>query len=375
MSEENLRVQLERLAGTEAPPARVDVGLARVRGRRRLRWRRAGMSAGPAAAIVAVALVGGGVIRPWSSQMDSPVTAGATPRTFSPLIQYAAFGWLPGGGAVVSGTFELADQRLLAGPPAHPGNPEWALTVYARGRCDLSGPQVLRQLAHGHHPALKCTTGISSTGQHYGSFGPVTGREPAVNGHLAFRQSDSLIWEYAPGSWASLYGAYVHPGARVMIKIAGRVRYGVGTRPSIRFPAQLTGLAPGLRVGSVSFRVDDGVPRASQYWLSDRPDRPDYAEIPTFQTDPARSGNRCTDAPNSVSRHRTINGYQVIVSNFTARQGFPASQQLCGANADGLHVYITTSNGTGVPTAAGIFAHHLRLLGTNTANWTTRPLG
>jgi hypothetical protein len=233
---------------------------------------------------------------------------------------------------------------------------------------------VLRELAHGHHPALKCTTSISSTGQHYGSFGPVTGREPAVNGHLAFRQSDSLIWEYAPDSWASLYGAYVHPGARVMIKIAEAVRYGVGTRPSVRFPAQLTGLAPGLRVGSVSFRVDDGVPRASQYWLSDRPDRPDYAEIPTFQTDPARSGNRCNDAPNSVSRHRTINGYQVIVSNFTPRQGFPASQQLCGANADGLHVYISTSRGSGVPAAAAIFAHHLRLLGTNPANWTTRPL-
>jgi hypothetical protein len=160
-----------------------------------------------------------------------------------------------------------------------------------------------------------------------------------------------------------------------MIKIAEGVRYGVGTRPSIRFPAQLTGLAPGLRVGSVSFLVDDGVLRASQYWLSDRPDRPDYSEIPTFQTDPARSRNRCYDAPNSVSRHRAINGYQVIVSNFTARQGFPASQQLCSANADGLHVYITTSSGTPVPSAAGIFAHHLRLLGANPANWTTRPLG
>jgi hypothetical protein len=77
--------------------------------------------------------------------------------------------------------------------------------------------------------------------------------------------------------------------------------------------------------------------------------------IPTFQTDPARSRNRCHDAPNSVSRHRTINGYQVIVSNFTARQGFPSSQQLCGANSDGLHVYITTSDGSGVPTAAGVF--------------------
>jgi hypothetical protein len=29
----------------------------------------------------------------------------------------------------------------------------------------------------------------------------------------------------------------------------------------------------------------------------------------------------------------------------------------------------------GFPNAVAVFAHHLKLLGTNTANWTTRPLG
>src|ERR1035437_8318204 len=375
MSEEALRTQLERLAGTEAPPLRVDVGLARSRGRRRLRWRRMGMSSASVAAIAAVAFVGGGLIQPSSGRVNPAVAFRATPGSFNPLIQYAAFGWLPGGGKVVGGTFELDDQRLLAGQPAHPGNPKWELTIYARGRCALSSTQVLQQLAHGHHPALRCTTGISSPGLPFGSFGPVTSREPAVNGHLAFNYSGSLAWEYTPGSWAMLNGNRVHPGARVMIKIAEGVRYGVGIRPSVRFAAQLTGLAPGLRVGSVSFRVDNGVLRASEYWLSDRPDRPDYSEVPTFNTDPATAHNGCTDAPNSVSRHRTINGYKVIVSNFTARQGFPASQQLCAADANGLHVYVTTSSGTGVPTAAGIFAHHMRLLGTDPADWTTKPLG
>jgi hypothetical protein len=108
--------------------------------------------------------------------------------------------------------------------------------------------------------------------------------------------------------------------------------------------------------------------------VPDRPSRPDYSEVPTFYTDPASAHNRCYDAPYSVTRHRTINGYKVVVNNFAARQGFAASQQLCGADADGLHVSITTSRGSGVPTAAGIFAHHLRLLGTNPANWTTKPL-
>jgi hypothetical protein len=376
MSEKALRAQLEQLAGTEAPPPRVDVGLARSRGRRRLRWRRMGISSASVAAIAAVAFVAGGLIQPSSGRVNPTVAFGATPGSFNPLIQYAAFGWLPGGGKVVGGTFELDDQRLLAGQPSHPGNPRWELTIYARGRCALSSTQVLQRLAHGHHPALRCTTGIPSTGAHYGSFGPVTGREPAVNGHLAFNYSGSLAWEYAPGSWAKLYGAHVHPGARVMIKIAEGIRYGAGTRPSVRFPAQLTGLAPGLRVGSLSFRLDDGVLRASEYWLSDRQDRPDdYSDAPTFDTSPATAHNGCTDAPDSVSRHRTINGYQVIVSNFTARQGSPAAQLLCAADADGLHMYLWTGSGTGVPTAAEIFAHHLRLLGTNPANWTTKPLG
>ena len=375
MSEKVLRAQLEQLAGTDAPPPRVDVGLARSRGRRRLRWRRTGMSSASVAAIAAVAFVAGGLIQPSSGRVNPTVAFGATPGSFNPLIQYAAFGWLPGGGKVLGGAFELDDQQLLAGQPAHPGNPQWQLIIYARGRCALSSTQVLQRLAHGHHPALRCTTSISSTGVHFGSFGPVTSREPAVNGHLAFNYSGSLAWEYAPGRWAVLDGNHVHPGARVMIRIAERVRYGVGTRPTIRFPAQLTGLAPGLRVGSVSFRLDDGVLRARQYWLSDKPDRPDYADIPTFSTDPATAHNGCSPAADSASRHQTINGYKVIVSNVTARQGFPASQQLCAADANGLHVYVTTSSGSGVPTAAGIFAHHMRLLGTDPAGWTTKPLG
>src|ERR1022692_2760606 len=313
MSEKALRAQLEQLAGTDAPPPRVDVGLARSRGRRRLRWRRTGMSSASVAAIAAVAFVAGGLIQPSSGRVNPTVAFGATPGSFNPLIQYAAFGWLPGGGKVLGGAFELDDQQLLAGQPAHPGNPQWQLIIYARGRCALSSTQVLQRLAHGHHPALRCTTSISSTGVHFGSFGPVTSREPAVNGHLAFNYSGSLAWEYAPGRWAVLDGNHVHPGARVMIRIAERVRYGVGTRPTIRFPAQLTGLAPGLRVGSVSFRLDDGVLRARQYWLSDKPDRPDYADIPTFSTDPATAHNGCSPAADSASRHQTITGYKVIV--------------------------------------------------------------
>lgn len=204
----------------------------------------------------------------------------------------------PEGSQLVGGTFELDDQQLVAGPPAHPGQPTWALTVCARGRCDLTGLQVLQQLAHGHHPALKCATGISGTGQRNGPFGPVTGRAPSVNGHPRSRLRLSCLGVRAR-QLGLLYGNHVHPGARVMIKIADGVRYGVGTKPSVRFPAQLTGLAPGPRVGAVSFRVDNGVMRASQYFLT-RQIRPNYSLVPTFSTDPATAHSGCTKCPEQL---------------------------------------------------------------------------
>jgi hypothetical protein len=60
--------------------------------------------------------------------------------------------------------------------------------------------------------------------------------------------------------------------------------------------------------------------------------------------------------------------------------GTPASQELCVPEADGLSVSFTLYRPPGSPAfpfggATGIFLHHLRLLGPNPANWTTRPLG
>ena len=64
MDEAEARAVLERVAGDETPPMRIDIALARRKGRARLRWRRAAMVGGvPAvAAIAAVAVIVSGAL-------------------------------------------------------------------------------------------------------------------------------------------------------------------------------------------------------------------------------------------------------------------------------------------------------------------------
>ena len=68
-----------------------------------------------------------------------------------------------------------------------------------------------------------------------------------------------------------------------------------------------------------------------------------------------------------------------IVTLFSA--GVPRPYQgLCIAETNGLHVMFLEYPGPGHAGFAfggvtGVFKHHLRLLGPDPGNWTTRPLG
>ena len=62
MDEPQVRAIFERLSGTDAPASRVDVGLARLSGRRRLRLRRAVLSGTPAVAVAVLALSASGLV-------------------------------------------------------------------------------------------------------------------------------------------------------------------------------------------------------------------------------------------------------------------------------------------------------------------------
>ena len=116
------------------------------------------------------------------------------------------------------------------------------------------------------------------------------------------------------------------------------------------------------------FVADAGLLRASQYTLAAR-----GQNAPWLTTNPARRGVTCHLYPDGQSRRETINGYRVIVDRLPAVRGNPVVRQVCAADADGLFVFVSTY-GRSRPDATGLFAHHLRLLGPDPANWTTRPV-
>jgi hypothetical protein len=382
MDEARARALLELVAGTEAPPTRVDVDLARSRGRRRLRRRAAGLAAVPVLAALVVAGVVVGVPAPFgpggnaASQGSKTASPGATPAThrplypagrtrvspprrFNPLIPYAAFGWLPRGTSLNGGQIAATYAYLTAGR-----SNAWALTVFTADRCNLTSKQVLTRLQQHRQALLDCTQN-SSSGYGYQAISTA----PRVDGHLAFWTTAHgyLVWEYARGSWAALA-----PAGRAAVgedvKVADDVRYDVATKPSIEFAAQLTGLPAAWRVSYVYFVADAGVLRASQYTLSPA------SSSPNFTVDPATRSSSCYFYPDGQSTHRVIDGYRVTVNHLKASRGNPPIQQVCAAHADGLAVFVSTYGKHASPNAISIFAHHTRLLGTNPADWTTQPL-
>jgi len=364
MDEAGVRRVLELAAATEAPPSRVDVELARRHGRRKLGWRRAGLAGGAAVAVVAVlvaavAVSGSGGAAPGRRETPAAHAQVTAPRRFNLHSPYAAFGWLPSGESLDGGTISPPEVYLTAGPSA-----SWALTVYVAGFCDLTSEQVLRQLGQHQQPQVDCSN--ASGGTVY----PVTSPAPRVDGHAAFWTAGHtyLVWQYADRGWAAL-GLPRNATAGVVIKVAGHVRYGAAGSP-VKFPVQLTGMPAAWQLAFVHFAADAGLLRASQYALTGA-----GAPSPSFSTDPATAGSSCYQYPDGQSARQTINGYQVTVNNLPSSNGRPAVQQVCAPSADGLAVFVSTYGSHASPGAVSIFSGHMRLLGTNPANWTTKPLG
>jgi hypothetical protein len=366
MDEARVRRLLELAAATEAPPSQVDVELARSQGRRKRQWRRAGRAGGAAVAVIAVvvaavAVSGSGGAAPGRGETPAAHGQVTAPRRFSLLSPYAAFGWLPPGESLGGGTISPAEIYLTAGPSA-----SWALTVYVAGFCNLTSEQVLRQLNQHQQPQLDCADPAG------GTVYPVISAAPHVDGHAAFWTAGHtyLVWQYAHRSWAAL-GTPKNAAPGVVTKVAGHVRYGVAGSP-VKFPAQLTGMPAAWRLAFVHFAADAGVLRASQYALAGTGAR---FPAPSFTTDPAGAGSSCYYYPDGQSARQTINGYRVTVNHLPASNGRPPVQQVCAPSADGLMVFVSTYGRGASPDAVRIFRDHMRLLGTNPANWTTKPLG
>jgi len=375
MIEPQVRALFAEIADGEPARSPVDIQLARRRGRARLRWRRAGVAGTSVLAVAAVAAlaVGTGPIRPGSS---SPAAGPAAPRQFNPLIPYLSFGWLPAGNSLVAGDTNPEAMSLIAGRKVFAPS-TWDLTVYAGGQCDLTGPA----------RNLKCSTPALE-----GLTARITGPAPAVRGHRAFWAGPDLVWQYAHGGWASLTLPYpndipkltsparLEAAKRDAVKIASHVRYGAATPPLV-FAAQLTGLPSQWRVGSVFYLPDARVLRASRFALTTG--TPDLGadgglqyqtNLPYFSSiDPASPKSSCFRYPNQ-SIVETINGHRVVLTHRFAGTAL-SRHDLCAAHADGLTLFISQFGAHPPISLASLFRDHLRLLGANPANWTSRPIG
>jgi hypothetical protein len=380
MDEASARALLEQMSVAKPPPSRVDIGLARRRGGRRLRRRRWGLAAAPvlaAAAVAAVVLGTGAFPGAVGPGKGNPAQSGQLrpPDRFNPLAPYAAFGWLPRGvPRAADGAISLPSQLLLLTGSARTGD-IW-LRVWAPGTCNRDAAQIISALHQHLHARLNCSQhGFADFNDYAAS------QAPAVNGRPAFWLiDDTLAWEYAPDSWATLT-AYLGHGlshAAAMVKIAAHVRFAAARTSLLKFPFQLTGLPASWQAVSAVWRPTSSGLLGGNLSVGPASRSPGMGVISHIAVTPGHGGS-CWSPPGSAQRV-TLGGVTAFLTLRGAHNGVPASQELCVPKADGLSVDFTLYRLTGSPAfpfggAPGIFLHHLHLLGPDPANWTTRPLG
>ena len=320
-----------------------------------------------AAAVAVIALVSGlivpGALRPAAAPAVHLGYAATTraPQYFNPLRPYARFSWLPPKSPSSPADGEVISQKWMS-----LGNTSGAfLALYAAGACHLTGH------------TLNCPP----SGNRY----PLGRNIAQGDGHPAYwtahgNSAGVLAWQYAVGGWAVLdYAASGHASAiHDAVKIADHVRFGYQGEPAIRFPVQLTDVPANWQVncvatsllGHVMYAESDVVTAGRVTGSSCGDNAP--LNAPHFDAGQGAK-NQCggfMHAEGAQSKPEMIKGYQVVL---ITDQKFWPNHELCADNAAGTFVWIATgAHPTLSP--ASIFAHHLRLLGSNPAKWTTKPI-
>lgn len=369
MLEEDIKSLYERMADMDQPPSSISIPGAVRAGRVRVTRRRAAALATPvlaAAVVIAIALAAS--IQGGLHGTHPTGSARRAPQYFSPLRPYARFGWLPPKSHSSPAVGEVISQKMMS-----LGNPSGAfLVLFAAGVCHVTGH------------ALSC----SPSGERY-EFGRsvaiVDGR-PAYwtapqkpQGAFHGISSGVLVWQYAAGGWGVLdYTPSGHTSARNdAVKIADRVRLGYRGEPAIRFPVQLTGVPASWQVncvatsqiGHVMYAASDVVTAGRVTGSICGDDAP--LNAPHF--DAGQGAKRACGGliyAEAHSKPEVINGYQVVLG--TDKKFWP-NHELCANNAAGTFVWIAVG-AQPILSPASIFAHHLRLLGSNPAKWTTKPI-
>jgi hypothetical protein len=359
VDEAGLRTLLNRLAGTEPPPARIDLDVAIARGRRGRRWRRvrAGVSvllaAGAAAAVAAALLV---PAQRSAQRPDQQPTGGpAVPARFNPLVPYAEFGWLPPG-------FQVG---VRGGTMSRSGPAQLLLDAF-------SGSNAIIQLYV--YPTGICHVGHDEVCSAYDSSQPVLSRAPDVHGHRAYwLKTAGLTWEYAPGAWTVLNewtNATLKPwppaGSEraAVLRVAAGVRYGQTT--PIRFPYWISGLAAPWRVSNVDYTPLAGRPVVQTLEISNGPS--DASRVDYLKVDFTPAAHSHWSCPTEGVRHVTVDGVAAVLENW------PGGERVCIPDWRGLRLSVMTADAvTHPPNPADVLtvARKLHPIGPDPAHWTT----
>jgi hypothetical protein len=151
----------------------------------------------------------------------------------------------------------------------------------------------------------------------------------------------------------------------------------------VKFPFLLTGIPASWRVISANWAAtSDGLLGArstrelGSYTAVGRPHGIVTGVIGQIVIMPGKS--TCSFFAGS-SKRVVLGGVTAVVTHFTG-SGVRPYQGLCIPETNGLHVFFLEfsepgHDGFAFGGVAGVFRHHLRLLGPDPANWTTRPIG
>jgi hypothetical protein len=358
----------EQQAAEDPPPTRASVIAAARRGRSRRRRRRAAIAASPALAAGAVLAIALGLIIPAGAYQAHPApttptgSAAQAPRLFSPLRPYMAPGWLPGGLSVTHfvALFSRLEDQYTA--PTGVG-----LTTYARGVCRLSNRSFTCGWARSK-AAPELSLPRTDIGRRIGD----------VSGHAAYWDPPgpglgTLTWQYAAGGWA-MVSAHAPQDA---LRMAHTVRLGQAAGPLAAFPFQLTGVPADWRVSTVSTQVEHGVRSASSFIISAGPvDATLGVAVPRqvvmVETGPGYGSSCRSYFHNASYRLQLIDGNETFVLLRPSSWDSGATSGFCTV-ADGVLASVITYGQSAVA-ATDLLAHHMRFLGPDPANWTTRPI-
>jgi hypothetical protein len=360
--EDTVRTLLADVASAPEPPSRISIEGARKAGRRR-QWAARVIASGA----VAVVAVGGALVVPHLRLAAATATAtgpsadtrpaaglrlGAhakpaatapAPAQFNPLRLPANFGWLP--------SFWSEEAASVVVTPTF-------------AAVNLADGQTLKISPRGWYPdpSLEAST--------RGSFprAATDSKAPAVNGQPAYWDGDGIMWQYAPGAWAYLYGVgnvYAPAGRTLIEEMASAVQF--GQDQPLYAPFRLNhGLPAGWTVARTDSTVTNGRPLVWQ--LEAGPAA--QAQALTIADDP--QGGVCDQQPPQSTL--TADG---VNWDYYYSTGPGADQFICAlTRVDGrgyLNMYYFWRGHAQALNLASL-VRSMTLLGPDPSGWTTQPI-